>query len=95
MGISRLTALTIQNRNVRCEAGGPTKDEGKYVGWVMLDVQRWHPLFSTQPIYDTKEEAVKAMEEIVEEIRKMDVLKAPPIEEEPPKEQDEEREMII
>lgn len=69
MGMTKLTAIIIKtNPLVKCDAGGPDKD-GKYVGWIMLDVDRWHPLLNTEPIYSSNEEAIKAMQLIVDKIR--------------------------
>jgi len=72
------TALIIQNNsNVRCEAGGPCKgppeEEGKYVGWIVLNEGRWHPLLNTEPIYSSAEQAIKAMEDLVEAVKKADL----------------------
>ena len=70
MGISMITAAIIKSRtDILCTAAGPTKAEGKYVGWILLDIDRWHPLLNTEPIYDTEEAAVTAMEKTVEDIR--------------------------
>lgn len=73
MGVSLGTALAIQGNKVLCQAGGPCKDTGKWVGWVMMDADRWAPLLNTEPIYDSKEVAVKAMEALVKEIRGFDL----------------------
>ena len=73
--LSLLSALTIQNRDVLVEAGGPSKEEKKYAGWIMLDVDRWHPILSTPPIYDSKEDAIKEMQMIVDAIKKADLSK--------------------
>lgn len=72
-GITVRTALIIQNRKVRCEAGGPCKETGKYMGWIMLDVERWRPLLNTQPIYDSVEEAEQAMMDLVAAIKERNV----------------------
>lgn len=73
MGISLITALTIQNNEVICDAGGPSKENGKYCGWIMMDVDRWHPLLNTETIYTTADDAKKAMLSIVSEIKKADL----------------------
>jgi len=73
MSISLLTAMTIQSRSVRCEAGGPSETHRKYIGWIMLDVPRWHPLLNTEPVYESAEDAVKAMEEVVAAVRRADL----------------------
>ena len=72
MSISAMNALIIQNRDVRCEAGGPDKD-GKWAGWIMIDEDRWSPVLSTEPIFESEEAAVKHMEDLVSKVRKMKV----------------------
>jgi len=75
------TALCIQNNrdHLRIDAGGPTED-GKYVGWIMLDVERWHPLLNTEPVFDSAEAAKEHMKALVDEICSMDLLaEAPPL----------------
>jgi hypothetical protein len=72
-----LTALIIQNREIRCEAGGPcTQGEpheiGKWVGWIMIDEERWSPLLNTPPIYDSEQQATQEMEALVAKIRETD-----------------------
>jgi len=68
MGVSLITALTIQSRNVICDAGGPDSS-GKYSGWIMLETDSWHPLLSTPNMYDTAEQAKAEMEKTVAGIR--------------------------
>jgi len=72
MSVSVLTALQIKNKNVDCQASRPNKDH-KYAGWIVLDEpDQWHPLLSTEYVYNTPKEAIEAMKNIVESIRKMD-----------------------
>ena len=77
MGINRITAIEIQTNgdNIKCSAGGPAKENGKYVGWIELwrDGDLHKPMISTQPVFDTESEAIKAMENIVVEIRALDL----------------------
>ena len=73
MGLSVYSALKIQGNSVKCQAGGPCKEKGKYTGWIMNDVDRWDPILNTESIYDTKEEAVAAMETLVKEVRELDL----------------------
>jgi hypothetical protein len=79
VGISALTALIIQDpsNDILCQVGGPDPETGKYVGWISL--QEGHrgprPLLSTKPIYGTKGEAVAAMQKIVEDVRKLELMK--------------------
>lgn len=74
MGLSLMTALAIQNNDVTCDAGGPA-DNGKYVGWIMFDEERWHPLLSTEATYPTAAEAKQAMLALVGNIKKADLSK--------------------
>lgn len=66
MGMSRLTAYAIaSNPDIECSSGGPAEN-GKYLGWITLgEDARYRPLINTEPIYDTPEEAVAAMEKLV------------------------------
>lgn len=82
--ITRFTAIMIQihpdytretGEGIEVSAGGPNK-EGKWTGWISF----WRdgrphisPLLSTHPIYDSKENAIKAMIDLVDNIRKTDV----------------------
>lgn len=74
-----LTALIIQSRgdDIVCDAGGPTKKEGKYVGWIQLyrNGEYDHDLVSTEPVYDSKQDAIFAMQELVKTVRAMDLKK--------------------
>ena len=76
MGITRMTALTIYNQgdNIVCAAGGPSKSNGKYAGWINLnrDGEFHRYLLNTDARYDTGEEAEAAMQALVAEIRAMD-----------------------
>ena len=79
MGITAITVMTIQSRgkDVKCAAGGPDKETGKYAGWISLyrNGEYDHDLLSTGPVYDTKKDAIKAMKKVVEEIRAVDLSK--------------------
>jgi len=70
MGISNYTALVIANNShVKANVGG---SDGKYVGWIEIeesDESRYHPLLNTEPIYETEEDALKAMQKIIDEIK--------------------------
>ena len=74
MSIDLRTALIIKNNKVRIQAGGPAKGNGKYVGWIMQDVDRWAPLLNTNPIYDSAEEAKQFMQNLVNYIREKEDL---------------------
>lgn len=74
MGISMMTALAIQGGPVRVSVGGPAKDNGKFVGWILKEDDRFSPLLNTEAIYDTPEEARAEMERLIKEIRETDLL---------------------
>lgn len=75
--ISGVTALTIKNNPaVKCDFGGPSEENGKYVGWIVLDIGRWHPLLNTKAVFDTGEQAKAAMEELCRIVRKSDEVEA-------------------
>ena len=59
MGISRITAYAIASRDdLVISHGGPSKNNGKYVGWITLgEDDRYRSLVNTEAIYDTPEEA--------------------------------------
>lgn len=68
--MDRLTAYIISTRtDLKVTHAGPTA-EGKYVGWILIDDDTWHPLVNSQPVYDSPEAAEKAMRDLVDEIRK-------------------------
>jgi hypothetical protein len=72
-----LTALIIQTRgkDIHCDAGGPDKTNKKYCGWLTLynGDEYDHELVSTDPVFDTAEAAKKYMQDLVAEVRKMDL----------------------
>lgn len=72
MGISLLTALSIRNNKVKIEVAGPDKN-GKYSGWISHFEGNGHyrPDISTEPVYASKQEARKAMQTIINEIKKL------------------------
>jgi len=72
MGLTVYSALKIRANRVKCQAGGPCKDKGKFTGWIMNDVDRWDPIVNTESIYDSEEDAIAAMEALVEEVRALD-----------------------
>lgn len=71
MGMSRLTAYAIaSNPDIVCTQAGPAEN-GKYLGWITLgEDARYRALINTEPIYDTPEEAVAAMEQLVVDTKK-------------------------
>ena len=72
MGISRLTAYAIaSNPDIVCTQAGPAEN-GKYLGWITLGKEdRYRALINTEPIYNTPEEAVAAMEQFVIDTKKL------------------------
>ena len=75
MGLSLYTEIVIQNNDsVKCDAGGPT-ESGKYCGWILLDIDGWHPLLNSDPIYDSHADAVAAMQKIVDAVKTADLTK--------------------
>ena len=74
MGLSRLTALIIKNSpKVKASAKGPAKENGKWAGWILLDEGKWHPLLNTEAIYKTEKAAVRAMKELIKEIKESEL----------------------
>lgn len=69
IGISNYTALLIaDNPHVKVDVGGPSEN-GKYVGWIYIEESeetRYQPLLNTNPIFDTKQQAIDAMQKDVD-----------------------------
>lgn len=75
MGISRTSAMMIQDNEVACHSIGPLSN-GKYGYSIwLLKNSRYHtPILSLdQGTYDTSSQAVRAAEALVEEIKAMDL----------------------
>jgi hypothetical protein len=75
MAISNLTAIIIGagGDDIVCDGAGPDYHSGKWSGLISLwqdKTPHIDPLVSTNPIYSTKEEAVKAMQDLVTQIQK-------------------------
>ena len=82
--MTRWTALMLQSHpyytqesgeGIEVSASGPHPN-GKWAGWVTFwRDRRPHisPLLSTEPIFDTKDEAKAAMTKLIEDVRKADV----------------------
>jgi hypothetical protein len=72
-----ITALEIQTNgdDVVCSVGGPAKDNGKYVGWIELwrDGVLHKPMLSTEPVFNTAKEAKEYMEDIVKQVRTLEL----------------------
>jgi hypothetical protein len=73
MGISRISAYVIASNDVKTYAVGPV--EGKYQGVIAHgDSHPHHPgmmIISSDYCFNSQEEAVKAMDDTVTEIRKV------------------------
>ena len=69
-----LTAAIIQTRgeDVVCNAAGPDEN-GKHCGLIELhdNGEYDHLLISTEPVYESNDVALKAMNDIVGEVREM------------------------
>ena len=73
MDIARLTLWEIAGNpdDVVVTHGGPDKEEGKYCGWITRGSgHNFKALVSTAFVFDTPEDAEKAMREIVEQAKK-------------------------
>lgn len=71
MGISRISAYVIASNDVKTYAVGPI--EGKFQGVIAHGEDSHHPgmmIISSDYRFDTQEEAVKAMDDTVAQIRK-------------------------
>jgi hypothetical protein len=71
-----LTAMTIQLRgeDIICTAAGPS-EEGKYSGFIELhtDGEYDHLLISSNPVYDSKLDAVNGMLDVVKQVREAEL----------------------
>ncbi len=67
VGMSRLTTYIIaNNEDIKCSAGGPSSENGKYMGWITLGEGRYYrPLINSEAIFDSAKDAIKAMEDLV------------------------------
>lgn len=74
--MTSLTALIIQNNDsVRATQAGPDQN-GKFAGWITLgEEDRFRPLISTEPIYDSAKEALDAMTNLIEATRKSEPVR--------------------
>jgi len=77
--MTRITALEIQTNgeDIKCTASEKTTN-GKHVGWIELyrNGELHKPLINTEAVYDSKKDAIRAMKEVVREVRKMDLSKS-------------------
>jgi hypothetical protein len=73
--VSRLSALMIQGNEVLCDAV-LDRESNKWEGWIfMLRAGEIHtPIVNTSPYYDNKQQAIEAMNNFVDQIRKVDEL---------------------
>ena len=63
--------MIIQNQEVVTSAILDLK--GKWAGWILKDTIGWQGLLSTEPIYDSFHEAIRAMDNVVKMIRDLDL----------------------
>jgi hypothetical protein len=77
MSISRITALIIQTNgdNIRAEVQGQDSTTGKYTGCIAQykNGERHTTLASSAPTFNNREEAITAMEALIEIISKHDL----------------------
>lgn len=71
--ISMLTCLIIAgNENVRAVSNGPDPHTKKYAGWIILKLpDSIRLLVDTDPVFDTSNQAVLAMCNLVESARQI------------------------
>ena len=81
-GISTLDLMVIQNPNgeIKCQAGGPSKDpktEGKFVAWIELykNGEFDRHIVNTNARFDSEEQAVAWAEGFVKAVRDMPEIK--------------------
>ena len=67
--------MIIQTNDVICDSSAGPAENGKYIGWIMKNEDRWAPLLNTEPIFSSAEKAKSAMEQLVGYAR---TLKLPP-----------------
>ena len=71
-GVSRLVAYEIVGNpeDIVITFGGPDKKTRKFAGWITRgEGHNFKPLLSTEPIYDTPEQAKQAMEKMVQKFK--------------------------
>lgn len=74
MGISKITAITIQERNDLLVSYAGPADNGKYIGWITYpSEQHCRPLINTEATFDTPELAEQHMRDLMTEIRSVDL----------------------
>ncbi len=77
MGISQTTALMIKRnkKDIVCGFEGPLKDIGKYTGWIQLHkIGTFHSeVLRTKAVFLSGKNAIAAMENIVKEIKQMEL----------------------
>lgn len=77
MGISMLTGMIIATRGDDIKTTAAFDEEkGKWLGWITLgEEDRYRPLLNSQAIYNTAEDAILAMNKVVNDIRQSDLVK--------------------
>ena len=72
MGLSKLDLMIIQTRgsDVKCDYGGPSTKNGKYVAWITLynrNGEYDHPILNTDAIFDSAKQALAWAKKFVKE----------------------------
>ena len=69
--VTRLTAMVMATRDdLRFDASAKPAENGKYIGWISLPPEdNYRPLINSEPIYDTKEDAIEAMKRVAAECK--------------------------
>ena len=76
MGLTRLSAMMIQGNETMCEAQGPYEN-AKYGGCIYLikNGENHTPIVSVDyGYYESAEEAKQCLEQLVEEVRNIDIF---------------------
>lgn len=77
MGISRLTAIAIQERDDLIITHSGPSDGGKYKGFIALPADQYcRPLVSTEPMFDSADAAELHMRNLMSRIQEMDIYSA-------------------
>ena len=70
MGVSLITAVVIATNPMVIEAVGPDSD-GKFSGTIRRDEAKYRrPLVTSEPVFDSAEDANASMEQVVDDCRK-------------------------
>ena len=70
MSLSMLSAMVIAAGGTEASYAG--HEDGKWAGLITIPDDRYRILVSTQPVYETKEEATAAMQDVIDQVIAMD-----------------------